>query len=179
LDELIALIHLHGIRFLVDVRSQPYSRYKPEFSHDALRSRLKEAGITYLFLGDKLGGRPEDPECYRQGKVDYEKCRQQPAFREGLARLRTAWEKNLRVVLLCSEGKPEECHRSKLIGAALVEESIPVLHIDEHGELLTQEQITLRVTGGQPDLFDAPAEMLTSRRRYASDSSTPRTADDS
>ena len=32
---------------------------------------------------------------------------------------------------MCSEGKPEMCHRSKLIGATLDELGIPVLHIDE------------------------------------------------
>jgi uncharacterized protein (DUF488 family) len=168
LDEVIGLLQKHDLQFLIDVRSQPYSRFKPEFSRAALDDRLRHAGIEYVFLGEQLGGRPADDACYTQGKVDYEKCRQQPGYLDGLARLRTAWEKHLRVALFCSEGKPEECHRSKLIGASLIEEGIAVLHIDERGELITQEQVTHRVTGGQGDLFGAPAKMLSSRKRYSS-----------
>ena len=41
---------------------------------------------------------------------------------------------------MCSEGKPEQCHRSKLIGASLDEEEIPVIHIDENDEQQTQDQ---------------------------------------
>ena len=39
------------------------------------------------------------------------------------------------MVLMCSEGKPEMCHRSKLIAASLIELGIPVAHIDEHDTL--------------------------------------------
>ena len=40
---------------------------------------------------------------------------------------------------MCSEGRPEQCHRSKLIGEALAAAGIPVCHIDEDGGLLTQD----------------------------------------
>jgi uncharacterized protein (DUF488 family) len=165
LEEFLALLQGHAIRFLIDVRSRPYSRFKPEFSKTSLEERLKPSGIQYVFLGDKLGGLPEDEACYTNGRVNYEKCREQTFFHEGMARLRTAWEKNLRIALMCSEGKPEECHRSKLIGRSLVEESMDVTHIDEKGELITQTQAMARATRGQLDLFDAPQEILTSRKR--------------
>jgi uncharacterized protein (DUF488 family) len=168
LEEFVALLQRHAIRFLIDVRSRPYSRFKPEFSKEFLDDRLRQCGIQYVFLGDNLGGRPEDQSCYTDGKVDYEKCREQPFFREGIARLCTAWEKNLRVALMCSEGKPEECHRSKLIGSSLINHSIDVIHIDENGDLITQEQAIHRLTGGQLDLFGPPLETLTSRKRYSS-----------
>jgi uncharacterized protein (DUF488 family) len=168
LEEFIALLLQHEIRFMIDVRSRPYSRFKPDFSKESLEHRLKQRGIQYVFLGDKLGGRPDDEACYTDGKVDYEKCREQPLFREGIARLRNGWEKNLRIALMCSEGKPEECHRSKLIGTSLVDNSIGVTHIDEKGELITQEQAIRRLTRGQLDLFGAPPETLASRKRYPS-----------
>ena len=103
---LIAVLRQYEIRYLVDVRSQPYSRFKPEFSKEEFGRRLKENGIEYVFLGDKLGGRPRDESCYTNGKVDYEKCRMKPFYTEGIARLRTAWDKQLHIVLMCSEGKP-------------------------------------------------------------------------
>ena len=167
-EEFIALLRQYALRCLIDVRSRPYSRFKPEFSREPLQQRLECAGIQYVFLGDKLGGQPDDGACYTQGKVDYEKCRQQPGFREGIGGLRTLWEQHGRIALMCSEGKPEECHRSKLIGVSLTDDQIPIIHIDENGASITQEQVTLRITGGQLDLFGAPPEMLTSRKRYLS-----------
>ncbi|RMD61410.1 DUF488 domain-containing protein, partial [Candidatus Parcubacteria bacterium] len=153
IDAFIQVLQTHGIVYLIDVRSKPYSRYKPEFSKDALQRHLRENGIHYVFMGDTLGGQPPDPDCYVDGKVDYDKCRQKPFFQEGLNRLRRAWEKDLPVVIMCSEGKPENCHRSKLIARALVGEGVDVLHIDEQDNLVTQEEVMLRVTGGQPSLF--------------------------
>lgn len=170
IDETIALLRQHDIGFLVDLRSAPYSRYHPDFSHDALKRHLAEAGITYLYMGEELGGRPNDPACYDQnGHVDYAACRRRPAFQQGIGRLRTAWEQGRRVALLCSEARPEQCHRSKLVGAALAEEGLDILHLDEDDAPVTQEEVMARLQDGQMSLFAdlAPAKATRSRGRYA------------
>ena len=150
------------------MRSKPYSRYKPDFSKEALERHLKGREIRYVFIGDTLGGQPADPECYTpDGKVDYEICRQKPFFQEGIGRLQQAWQQGHSVVLMCSEGKPEQCHRSKLIGPALDEAGIPLTHIDENDRPLSQEEVMLRVIGGQPSLFGPDFHQLTSRKRHA------------
>jgi len=164
LDELVAALRVYRIEFLLDVRSSPYSKFKPEFTKEALEAALKARGIRYVFAGDTLGGQPRDPDCYTDGKVDYEKVRQQSFFHTGLERLRMIHEQRLRAAVMCSEGRPEQCHRSKMIGEALAAAGIPVLHIDEDGQLLTQTQVMDRLTGGQLDFFGGPA--LTSRKRY-------------
>jgi uncharacterized protein (DUF488 family) len=158
-------LHAHGIQYLVDVRSAPYSRFKPEFSKEALAARLREAGIRYIYMGDALGGQPKDAGCYGpDGKVLYDAVKALPAFGAGLDRLAKAHREGLRVAVMCSEGKPEACHRSKLIGVALAEKGVPVLHIDEEGALRTQTEILSDLTGGQPSLFGDPE--FTSRKRY-------------
>jgi uncharacterized protein (DUF488 family) len=75
------------------------------------------------------------------------------------------------VVLLCSEGKPEMCHRSKLIGQTLVDEEIGVAHIDERDQLISQEDVLLRLTKGQLSLFDDFFKH-TSRKKYREDGET-------
>jgi hypothetical protein len=45
LEEFLAALHQNAIAFLLDVRSHPYSRFKPEFSKDALTNRLRRAGV--------------------------------------------------------------------------------------------------------------------------------------
>jgi uncharacterized protein (DUF488 family) len=142
LDEFIALLEEHEIDYLVDVRSVPYSRFRPEFSKAALDAAVGRRGIRYVFMGDLLGGRPEDPDCYVDGKVDYERVKGTERFRRGMERLRTAREKSLAVCLMCGEGRPEECHRSQLIGNVLESEGLPVRHIDADGRIRSQQDVS-------------------------------------
>ena len=147
--ELIQLLQDYKIAYLIDVRSAPYSRYKPEFSKVPLANALEQHGIRYVFMGDTLGGRPDDEACYVNGKVDYEKVKATASYQRGIQRLRTAFSQQQPIVLMCSEGKPEACHRCKLIGVTLTHENIAVMHIDETGEQLTQTQVIEQLTGGQ------------------------------
>ncbi len=153
IDECIDQLHNLGILFVIDVRTSPYSRYQPEFSKGHLEEHLKRAGISYGFMGDALGGHPTDPACYTAGKVDYDKCRTKAPFQHGIGRLKHAYEQGYRICLLCSEGKPHQCHRSKLIGAALADEGITCNHILPDGRVLPQDELIRELTGGQGDLF--------------------------
>ncbi len=167
IDAFVAALRQYAIEFLLDVRSRPFSRYKPDFSKEALDSHLRRAGIRYVFMGDTLGGRPDDPTCYdAEGKVDYTEVEERAFFQTGLDRVASAHAQGLRVALMCSEGKPENCHRSKLIGKSLAARGIPVLHIDENGALLAQEDVLARLTGGQPSLFGDDLLPGGSRKRY-------------
>ncbi len=163
-DEFLALLKSNQIHYLVDVRSAPYSKFKPEFTKELLQHHVERAGLRYLFLGDSLGGQPKDLLCYTDGKVDYDKLRARPYFQAGLERLKNAVSQDHRLALMCSEGRPEQCHRSKLIGEALDQAGIAVCHIDEDGQLLTQQQVIDRLTHGQLDLFGPSS--FTSRKRY-------------
>ena len=153
IEELIELLHAHKIAYLIDVRSAPYSRYKPEFSKAPLANTLEQHGIRYVFMGDTLGGRPDDETCYVNRKVDYEKVKVTASYRGGIQRLRTAFSQQQSIVLMGSEGKPEACYRCKLIGATLTSENIAVLHIDENGEQVTQAEVVEQLTGGQLSMF--------------------------
>lgn len=166
MEEFIAVLKRYGIAYLVDVRSRPYSRFKPDFSKEALEAHLKAHGIRYVFMGKSLGGRPEDPACYTDGKVDYGKVREKGFYLKGIGRLEEAWRQQLPVALMCSEGKPEACHRTMLIGQTLVEREIEVAHIDENDQAITQEDVRLRRTKGQPSLFGEGFHTFTSRKRY-------------
>lgn len=163
LDEFLDQLRQVDVKFVIDVRSAPYSRYQPEFSREPLKRSLGQCGLKYVFMGDDLGGRPGDPDCYIDGKVDYGKCRTKDFFVRGIRRLHSAYDQGLRVCLLCSEGKPWQCHRSKLVGAALLDEGIEVLHLLPDGRVRTQEEVIRELTGGQADLF---GEHFVSRRAY-------------
>lgn len=157
----------YDIQFLIDVRSQPRSR-QPEFNADSLEILLSNVGVRYIFMGDTLGGKPDDLTCYIDGKVDYNRCEQRTVFRSGLNRLRLALEGGHRAAIMCSELDPERCHRSKLIGQALAKEGIELSHIDRDGERVSQREVIARITGGQGALF---GQSFTSVGRYEPQSS--------
>jgi uncharacterized protein (DUF488 family) len=142
-EEFVELLHRYQVKYLVDVRSKPYSKYRPEFSRDALAAVLRRAGIAYVFMGDSLGGLPSDQSVYDDGKVSYALCREKEWFKAGLERLAKGWREGHRLAVMCAELEPERCHRSKLLGEAMVEAGVPIGHIDEDGDVISQEAVPL------------------------------------
>jgi uncharacterized protein (DUF488 family) len=49
------------------------------------------------------------------------------------------------MALMCAEIDPERCHRSRMIGEALVERGVPIAHIDADGDVLTHKAVMDRV----------------------------------
>lgn len=134
IEDFLVLLQRYRIKYLVDIRSRPYSRFNPQFNQHSLKSVLEENSITYVFMGDTLGGRPADVSCYNNhGKVDYDVVKQKDFFIKGINRLRTASDKDICIALMCSESKPQDCHRSRLVGNALVAGGVTLAHIDETG----------------------------------------------
>ena len=174
IEQFIELLQQYQIQYLVDVRSQPYSRFNHDFSKEALEKHLWSRHIRYMNMGDTLGARPKDETCYInsdvKSNVNYSKLREKSFYQEGIGRLRTAWEKQLCVAVMCAELKPQACHRSKLIGVSLIEQQIDVAHIDEEGNIKTQEDIKQLAEGNQPALFGDPyldKRMGFSRKKYS------------
>jgi uncharacterized protein (DUF488 family) len=167
-EDFLALLKEFGIEYLIDVRSQPYSKFNPQYNQNDLKFLLERNGIKYVFMGDNIGGRPKDTSCYdSEGKVDYEVVKTKDFFLNGIERLKTAYNKDINVVIMCSESKPCECHRSKLIGKVLNTDNIILKHIDENGKVKDQATVINELNKGLSaiDLFGNPIN-VTSRKAY-------------
>ncbi len=171
-DELIKELKLYGIQFLIDVRSTPYSKFHPQFNREQLQIAINNTGdIKYGYMGDVIGGLPKMPECYTNGKVDYGKIRKMPFFINGIERLVSANEQGFPTCVMCSEGDPHMCHRTKLIGEALRDHGIIMQHIctGHNGKSILKSQIDViqEVNKGNniTDLF-GDTQNFTSRNAY-------------
>lgn len=156
-EDFLTLLQTYGIEYLIDVRSQPFSRFHPQFSQRTLKLFLEDNGIRYVFMGDELGGRPKDASCYNsEGQIDYEKVKTKDYFKTGIDRLKTAYNKDLNVAIMCSERNPAHCHRTKLIAEVLVAENITVKHIDETGKIKEHGAVIKEIKKGPAtgDLFN-------------------------
>jgi uncharacterized protein (DUF488 family) len=164
LVDLLARICAERIDTVVDVRSQPVSKYSPHFNRPALAEALKRAGIAYSFMGDLLGGRPDNARYYdADGHVRYDLWAASPEFRKGTAMLLRAAETR-RLAMLCSEADPRQCHRHLLIARVLTGEGrLPsqLVHILSDGALLAEDAIP-RQAGlfGGDDEWRSPQSVL-------------------
>ena len=148
-ERLAALLKRHRIEVLVDIRSRPYSRHAPQFNASGIEAILSGNGIRYLFLGRELGGKPEEETFYdTKGRVDYALVERSRPFLDGIKRLEQEI-KIRKVALLCSEEDPTSCHRRLLVGRALEERGITLLHIRGDGSIQREDEMD----GGQPILF--------------------------
>lgn len=146
IEAFIQLLHRHGVTAVGDVRSQPYSRYVPQYSRESLKAALTRAGIAYVFLGKELGARSENPACYKQGKVQYDCLARQPQFAEGVRRVIEGMQR-YSIALMCSEKDPLECHRTLLVARKLHEAGIEIAHIHPDGSLEDHRTLESRLLG--------------------------------
>lgn len=163
IESFIAALEKFTITAIADVRSQPYSKFKPEFNKENLKKTLIGYGIEYVFLGDNIGARIKAPECYKNGQIDYELISKHPLFQEGVGRLLKGMEK-FSIALMCAEKDPINCHRTILICRHLKRYQLKICHILDANTLESQSEIELRLMKlfhlDQPDLFMQDSERL-------------------
>jgi uncharacterized protein (DUF488 family) len=161
-ERFLDLLRQHDVTDVLDVRSQPYSRYVPRFNREALTASLASSGIEYHFLGREFGARSPDPDAYDDdGRVRYAAIRGTSAFEQRLLEVITAADAGRQQALLCTEADPADCHRSVLVAHAFYESDLPVAHIRADSRLEDHRELLERISG-PPDLFAAGDE-----ERYA------------
>ena len=131
-DAFLALLGMHGVTQLADVRTMPMSRRYPHFNRDSLEKLLAASGIRYRHLGG-LGGlrkprRDSTNTAWKhpsfRGYADYMETEAfERAFRE-LVVFASAGP----TAVMCAEAVWWRCHRQLLADALLVQ-GVPVWHI--------------------------------------------------
>lgn len=148
-DHFKLLIEGSDIGAVLDVRSNPRSRFA-HFSTPGMRLRLNSMGVSYVYLGDQLGGRPQI------GATSYNEMAASVSFRCGINRaLEIAARCN--AAMLCAEHAPLTCHRCLLVGRYLHEHKLAdVRHILRDGNIEphseTEERLLAQWDSGG-DLF--------------------------
>lgn len=159
----IQLLQKYNVTALADVRSHPYSRYLPHFNQSLLQNALLSENIRYVFLGQELGARSENPECYVNGKAVYEKIAATELFTEGIRRVLKG-AKTYRIALMCAEKDPITCHRAVLVCQHLREyNSLEINHIKTNGILESHNELEERLLAkhelNQFTLVQAPIQL--------------------
>lgn len=145
IQSFIELLQKYDINALADVRSHPYSRYLPHFNQVSLKQELLSQNIRYVFLGKELGARPDNPDCYVDGKAIYEKIAATELFKEGIKRVLKG-VKTYRIALMCAEKDPITCHRTILVCQNLRQiNDLEINHIKSGGTLESHQDLEDRL----------------------------------
>jgi uncharacterized protein (DUF488 family) len=144
IGDFVELLAPWGVNCVVDVRSVAASRFNPQYNKNKLAEALKEKGIAYLHLPDEFGARQSSPDIVTNGKVDFDKVRSTPDFRNGVERLRQGVRKGFTIALMCAEADPLECHRFSMISFALRTE-FEILHILKDKSVITNSDLELEL----------------------------------
>ena len=160
IDKLIELLKNHSIAMVFDIRSIPYSRF-PQFNRENLMQTFDNLGITYIWEGETLGGRIQDPYKAKivpdrktniAELIDYDYLIGREWFQNGITGLIEV-SRQKATVIMCSEENPARCHRSLLVGRRLIELGVKVCHIRGDGRLETAT-IENNPPPNQQKLFD-------------------------
>ncbi len=157
MEHFIELLRTHHISAIVDVRSNPYSEYSPQFNRELLEKKLRDIRVDYVFLGVELGARRKEESCYVSGQAKYHTIKNLSAFRHGLDRVLEGLEQYT-LALLCAEADPLACHRTILICPELRAccPELKINHILGDGGLESHEeaeQRLIKLHKLQPELF--------------------------
>ena len=141
-EDWIGLLRRYDIALVVDVRSQPYSRWVHQFNRELLVRDLELGGMRYHYMGNILGGRPADLSLYEPGeeRPNYQLVEQTPEYQAGIEEL-LCLAQDTSLVVMCSEGDHRHCHRHMLITQTLLGRGAQVFHIQPDGTTVRGTEI--------------------------------------
>jgi len=156
-EEFLNLLAEAKIEVLVDVRSNPNSRWALFANRDSLTGILKAVQIQYIYLGNVLGGRQSDPDSYdhQTSKADYQTIRQKEYFQHGIKRLLEGLRR-FRVCIMCAEEDPSSCHRNLLVAESLRREGVQIFHIRGDGRIQTDDELWKEKIGVSANQYKLP-----------------------
>lgn len=126
-ETFVAMLILQGVDVIIDVRSIPYCGYATWFNRERLQHTLEVNGISYIWMGDCLGGKAGND-----------------GFGDALERVVSACRVS-RVAIMCAEKDPLECHRFSLLTYALLDKEVEVVHLLEGGGSCTTRELEERL----------------------------------
>ena len=128
IEDFVRLLHDYGINYVADVRSIPYSARHRDYNKDLLKARLN---------------RQSDERFYTEGYLDFKKFVESKQFLSGVERIEQIINSGYKVVFMCTEKEPENCHRCIMVARYFYEHGYEVKHILDENEEVLQNNVEL------------------------------------
>jgi len=144
-NEFINVLKKHGINGLVDVRSNPNSKFYEQFNKINIERQLKTFGIHYRNFKDEFGARQTDATFYRNGYLSFPIFSDSNIFLSGIKRIERGLSDGLSIALMCAERDPVNCHRNILVAKKFHEMGYQIKNILLDGSYELQEDLEMRL----------------------------------
>jgi len=131
IDKLIRLLKMHDIRYLIDVRSRPFSSWNTHFNLQDIKMSLNAKDIEYSWYGKFLGGLSKTSVK----SDDYE---------DRIGRVLTKLDDG-NVCVMCSEKNPAQCHRATKLSPSFMSVGVEMNHILDGGSLTDGNKLLTRI----------------------------------
>lgn len=142
IEKLIDMLKKYNINCVVDIRGTPYSKYNVQFDKEIIRYTLTKAGFIYIYMAKEFAAKRINKESYNEeGYSDFELVVNEKDFLDGIERLKNGCNKGYRIALLGAMQEPIRCHRSILVGRALIKYGFNVKHILDDSSIASQDDI--------------------------------------
>ena len=142
IEKLIDMLKKYNINCVVDIRGTPYSKYNVQFDKEIIRYTLTKAGFIYIYMAKEFAAKRINKESYNEeGYSDFELVVNEKDSLDGIERLKNGCNKGYRIALLGAMQEPIRCHRSILVGRALIKYGFNVKHILDDYSIASQEDI--------------------------------------
>ena len=163
LADFIRELKKHNINVVIDVRSSAYSERYPDYNKPSIESALHKAGIYYKNYVREFGARQDNKTFYSpEGYLDFDVFAKSEQFQNGVRKMVDSTEKGFKIVFMCAEKEPVQCHRAILVARAFDKLGFSVIHLMPNGITKDQKEIEEELlkkyfpNRGQLSLFESP-----------------------
>lgn len=126
-DDFVQMLVENRITHLVDIRRYPQSTFD-DFNKESLQRSLPLYNVIYIHC-EGVGGMRDSTYIEYMGTGEFRK-----SFFQLIAYINSVSEKGGRVVLMCAEKNPKDCHR-RYLAQHLEQSGIKVIHLTEPGQI--------------------------------------------
>ncbi|GLX49692.1 hypothetical protein Shyhy01_26420 [Streptomyces hygroscopicus subsp. hygroscopicus] len=138
-ERILSLLHHAGVEAVVDVRTAPGSRRRPDLLRDRLARWMPGNGISYRWeaaLGGFRKPPPDSPDTYWRNDSfrGYAAHTRTPDFITAMGRLLEE-AADARTAVMCGEAVWWRCHRRLIADFAVLSRGVPTCHLMHDGRI--------------------------------------------
>lgn len=145
IEEFIDVLKKYKITCLIDVRSNPYSKFYVDFNKENLQNILRRKGIIYRNYKFEFGAQQEDLQYHTDGYLDFAKYTKSKSFIEGVEKIEAGIKMGYTFVLMCAEKDPSTCHRSIMVAREFYNSGYVIKNILSDSSYELQDDIEQRL----------------------------------
>ncbi len=145
IDQFIKVLKKYRITSLIDVRSNPNSKFYEDYNQINLEKILRSHGIIYRNYKEEFGARQEDKKYYKKGYLDFGEYTKSKQFLDGVRKVEAGIALNYVFAFMCAEKDPSTCHRNIMVARKFHQLGYNIKNILADGAIELQESVEQRL----------------------------------